>query len=107
MGAAVDDGEVQINPCVAARKSLPRLPEPRPTVLTEGQVAVVRAHLAEQPYGLMLDVMAYTGARIGEVLALRRRPVDLLGKRLIVRQNVVEVGGHQKVSDTKTHVQRT
>jgi integrase len=37
--------------------------------------------------------MGYEGLRWGEFAALRRRSVDLLNRRLLVVENVVEVGG--------------
>lgn len=106
MGAALDDGDVQVNPCTAARKSLPRLPEPEPQIITPEQVPTITAHL-DAPWDLIVEVLAYTGVRIGEALALRRRSVDLMRGRLVIRENATEVNGVQAVGETKTHQQRT
>lgn len=90
MEAAVNDDLILRSPCRGLE--LPALPEPSPHNLTPAQVAALRAAIRE-PYGVLVDVLAYAGLRIGETLALRRRSVDLLGRRLIVAQSLSEVAG--------------
>jgi len=90
MEAAVYDDLILRSPCRGLE--LPELPEPAPRILTPAEVAALRAAIRE-PYGVVVDVLAYAGLRIGEVLALRRRSVDLLGRRLVVSQSLSEVAG--------------
>lgn len=90
MEAAVNDDLLLRSPCRGLE--LPELPEPAPRILTPAEVARLRAAIRE-PYGVLVDVLAYGGLRIGEVLALRRRSVDLLGRRLVVSQSLSEVAG--------------
>jgi integrase len=52
---------------------------------------------------LLIRVLAYTGLRIGEALALRRADIDL-GRRVMT---VREEDGHLLVSSTKTYAVRT
>lgn len=104
--AAVDDGAIPANPCTGARKSLPRLPEPEPTIIKPEQVEVIAENMGGEAYRLIVNLLAYSGARIGEVLALRRRSVDVMRGRLIITEGVTEVAGHQHVGDTKTHQRR-
>lgn len=90
MEAAVNDDMLVRSPCRGLE--LPELPEPAPRILTPAEVARLRAAIRE-PYGVLVDVLAYGGLRIGEVLALRRRSVDVLGRRLVVSQSLSEVAG--------------
>ncbi len=90
MEAAVNDDLILRSPCRGLE--LPELPEPAPRILTPAEVARLRAAIRE-PYGVLVDVLAYGGLRIGEVLALRRRSVDMLGRRLVVSQSLSEVAG--------------
>jgi len=104
MAAAEESGMVGVNPCRGVR--LPRLPEPEPRILTPGQVAAI-ADAARPPYGLLVNLLAYGGLRIGEAFALRRGSVDELGRRLIVKESVADVNGKRIVGTTKSHQQRT
>jgi integrase len=104
MAAAEESGMVGANPCRGI--SLPRLPEPDPRILTPAQVAAI-AHEAAPPYGLLVNLLAYGGLRIGEAFALRRASVDELGQRLIVKESVADVNGHRIIGTTKSHQQRT
>ena len=69
MDAAVEDEHLTANPCASLRKALPRLPEPDPRILTPDEVAALRAAMPEGRDRLMLDLMARTGVRIGELFA--------------------------------------
>jgi integrase len=104
MTAAEESGMVGANPCRGTR--LPRLPEPEPRILTPSQVAAI-AQEATAPYGLLVNLLAYGGLRIGEAFALRRASVDELGRRLIVKESVADVNGHRIIGTTKSHQQRT
>lgn len=120
MDAAVRDHLLQHSPC-GKHHRLPRLPDHDPTILTVPQVELLVAHLrnGSPPRGrdrsscqpirpnpslaLIVEVMAYGGLRVGEVLALRRRHVDVLGCRLIVSESLTEIRGQFTFGPTKTH----
>jgi integrase len=59
-----------------------------------------------QRYGLAVRLMGYQGLRWGELAALRRRSVDLLHRRLLVTENVVEIGGVLTRGTPKSGVRR-
>lgn len=103
MAAAEESGLIGINPCRGIR--LPRLPEPEPRILTPNQVAAIAVQ-AKPPYGLLVNLLAYGGLRIGEAFGLRRSSVDELGRRLVVRESVADVNGRRVVGTTKSHQQR-
>lgn len=103
LDAAVDDDLLDAN--VARGVRGPRLPAHEPRVLTPEEVATLRTATRE-PYGLLVDVLAYAGLRLGEALALRRAHVDLLRGRLLIREAVTEVGGRHYVGTPKTHQAR-
>ena len=103
MAAAEESGMVGVNPCRGVR--LPRLPEPEPRILTPAQVAAI-ADASASPYGLLVNLLAYGGLRIGEAFALRRASVDELGRRLIVKESVADVNGRRIVGTTKSHQHR-
>lgn len=93
MDAAVGDEHIPTNPCAPLKRSLPAMLEPEPRILTPQEVDALRAAMPAGTYRLLYDVLAYTGARIAEVLALRRRSVDALHGRLVVDEATTEAEG--------------
>lgn len=57
-------------------------------------------------YPLLVRVLAYTGLRWGEAVALRIQDVNLLKRRLHVEQNAVRVDAKVLIGTPKTHEQR-
>jgi integrase len=104
MAAAVEDGIIVTNPCTGVRP--PRLTQTEPRILTPTQVAALSAAV-KPPYGVLVDLLAYCGLRIGEAFALRRRCVDELGRRLLVEESLSETGGRHSFGPTKTHQKRS
>ncbi len=104
---AVHDGLLPRNPAVGIK-----LPSDRPremTVLTPEQAQQL-AHIAEtlQPAaGTLVTVLAFTGIRWGEAVALTVDSVDLLHRRLHVRVAATEIGGRIVLGDPKTHEVRS
>lgn len=103
MAAAEDSGLTARTPCRRIR--LPRMEEHEPNILTREQVAALAA-ACRPPYDLLVEVLAYSGLRIGEALALRRESVDLLCGRLIVRESLSEANGQLTFQTPKNHQQR-
>jgi integrase len=88
---AISDGLLVSNPCDRARP--PSEKEARPPELRPWTAAELSTFLAwVEEHGcadfVAWRVLAYTGARRGEVLALRWRDVDLEGARLSIRRSV-------------------
>jgi integrase len=59
-----------------------------------------------EPYGLLVRLLGTVGPRFGEAAALRRRSVDLVGRRLVISESLAEVGGRQIFGSTKSHTTR-
>lgn len=90
MREAVREGLVRVNP--AADLDLPVQPPGRDRTFTRDEVERLYT-AAVDPYDTLILLMAYTGLRMGEAVGLRVRGLDLLGRRLIVRDTLIEVGG--------------
>ncbi|MCR2051771.1 site-specific integrase [Actinomyces bowdenii] len=83
MGTAVRMDAIDRNPVSDARR--PRAPKPEPRALTPAEISTLRAALAayeargrsKADVSDVVEVSLATGARIGEVLALRWEDVDL------------------------------
>lgn len=103
MATAVVDGLLAGTPCIGVK--LPRIPKPSLTYLTAQQVADLAAAMAE-PYGLLVDILAYGGLRFGEMAGLRRRRVDPLHGQLYIAESLGEVDGRLTYGPTKTHQDR-
>lgn len=103
LDVAVRDRRIANNP--ARGVALPRKGKKARIYLTHGQVQL----LAEQSgdHGALVLLLAYTGLRWGEAVALRVRDVDALRRRVHVRENAVRVGGHIVVGTPKTHETRS
>ena len=64
------------------------------------------AREAGDSFGVVL-VLAYTGIRWGEMIALRVRDVDTARRRLAIERNAVEVGTEIHVGSPKNHERRS
>jgi integrase len=105
MNQGVRRGYVKANPCTAI--DLPRSAKEEQLYLTAAQVQAL-ADRIDKHYRVLILTAAYMGLRAGELLALRRRDVDLLRGTLTVARSLKEVGGHQTFSEPKTsHSVRT
>jgi integrase len=103
--AAVRWGWVAVNPMTTAQK--PRLPSPDPDPPTPEEAGrIVAAAWAEDvEWGLLVWLLLVTGARRGEVLALRWEDVDLGNGVLRIRHSLA-ARGSPTIKDTKTHQSR-
>lgn len=76
---------------------------PRP----EEVAALINAAWARDPdFGALLWVGMTTGARRGELCALRWPHVDVEARELLIERNLVQRGRQRKEKDTKTHQAR-
>ena len=57
-------------------------------------------------YGLLVRTAAFTGLRAGELVALRRKAIDLSGRRIHVRESASEARGNLQIVATKTYEHR-
>ena len=100
MDAAVANDLIGMSPCRGVK--LPKLPASDPHILTRKQVAVIAANTRE-PYDLLVWIIAYSGLRVGEAFALRRRHIDLDSGVLKVDSNLMEIGGRKYFDTPKNH----
>jgi len=103
LDAAIDEGLLTANPCRGVRG--PRLPQTEPRILCPEDVAQLSDRM-RPPYGLLVDLLAYGGLRIGEAFARRRRSFDLVGQRLVITESLSETAGRHSFGPTKTHQTR-
>ena len=96
LGAAVEDGPIQRNPCASSSVRTPPLPKAAVVPWTAAQVAAVAGALPDR-YRVLAVVGAGCGLRQGELLSLRAEDVDFLRRRVLVRQQL-------KITRTRLHV---
>ena len=103
---AVTWGWIANNP--AANASPPRVPKPELSPPDVAQVAAFleRAKVDDPALGRILHVLASTGARRGELCALRWRDLDVDRQSLSIERSIIEVAGGLSEKDTKTHSSR-
>jgi integrase len=102
---AVDDGLIGRNP--ARRVELPRLLQPDHRYLTADQVTTLAEAMPGFEHQTMVYVLAYGGLRWGELAALRRGRVDVLRRRLDIKESIVEISGFLSFGTPKTYQTRT
>ncbi|MEV4739947.1 tyrosine-type recombinase/integrase [Streptomyces sp. NPDC049555] len=89
----------------ATAHDLPRAHDDNEAVyLTHAQVQALAA--AAGPYLLLLLVMAYTGIRWGEAIAVTVGRLDLRRNRLRITQAYSDVNGHLELGPVKNHEKR-
>ena len=103
LDAAVGDGRIARN--AARGVKLPRM-EGSEAAFLEPEVVQRIAKSLSEPHDLLVQILGTLGLRWGEAAALRRRSVDILGRRLIIAESVTEVAGRLVFGSTKTHAQR-
>ncbi|WCO65290.1 tyrosine-type recombinase/integrase [Iamia majanohamensis] len=103
---AVRWGWIATNP--AANATPPRVPKPDVAPPDVEQVAALLAAAtdASPEFGRFLHLAAATGARRGELCALRWRDVDAENSAVVISRAIVEVGQRLTEKDTKTHAAR-
>jgi integrase len=103
---AVVWGWIGINPAVNA--TLPRLVKadispPSPEQVLE---LIQKAHERDPELGNFLHIAASTGARRGEVCAIRWSNLDVKKKTLVIERAIIDMTGEVIEKDTKTHANR-
>jgi len=102
LGAAVDFGQIDRNPCQGVK--LPSVGRTEARFLTPGEVlALAGAMETLAPHWSPLVLfLADTALRIGELAGLRVADVDLGTGTVTVARNAVEVEGHIAIGEPKT-----
>lgn len=106
LDTAVHDGVIARNPSRRSGVKLPKLERRQPVAFQPEQVERI-AQACPAPYDLLVRVLGTTGLRWGEGVALRRRSVDLLRRRLIVTESLAEIGAELIFGPTKSHAERS
>jgi len=106
LSAAVRWGWLPFNPAETARTPAKSRPQPQPPSAREAALIVEEAWRRDDEWGVYVWLAIVTGARRGELLALRWRHVDLDGGMLTVRRNYVRAKGEGHDKDTKSHQMR-
>lgn len=102
--SAVESGYLAKNPCVGVK--LPRMQVPEMRFVTAEQVEALVSAIRE-PYGVLVNTLAYAGLRWGEAVALRRGRCELLRSRLHVVESLSETSEGLLFGATKTYQRRT
>jgi integrase len=93
------------NPVAEAEAPPASRPDPRPP--TPQQAARIAAEAwKDQDWGMFVWLAMMTGARRGELCALRWEHVDLTGGVLTIRSSIAHDGSRSWEKDTKTHQRR-
>jgi integrase len=103
LDVAVRDRRILSNPARGAK--LPRPVAKQHVYLTHDQVHDLANGAGD--HAVLVLLLAYTGLRWGEAIALRVRDVDMVRRRITVAFNAVEVGGEIEVGTPKSHKRRT
>jgi integrase len=99
-------GWIAVNPATNAtppRQAKADLSPPNPNQVAE---LLHAAHARDPEVGNFLHIAATTGARRGEICAIRWRNIDTKLKTLTIESAIVEVRGGIQEQDTKTHSHR-
>lgn len=99
---------IDVNPFPSAEgRPKSRRPDPMDLVfLTPSQVGELAQEVGPR-YSTLIRTAAYTGARAGELAALRVRDFDPLHRKLTVRESAIEIGGHITLGKPKNGTGRT
>jgi integrase len=96
---------VSVNPVTLASPPAARKPEPRPST-AEQAARLLNEAWRDPDWGTLVWLTMTTGARRGELCALRWEDVDLDTGVLTLRRSISQDGTRFEEKDTKTHQQR-
>jgi integrase len=104
---AVELGWLETNPAARLRLATKaRTPKKAMTILTPAEITQVAdaatAHIGRPQDGLAIRLAAYSGARAGELWALRREDYDPLHRRLHITKTLTTRSGYLQEGPTKT-----
>jgi integrase len=97
---------VSVNAATDARPSSPTPPDPIPSTPKQAAVLLTRAWEKDPDWGCLLWVAMTTGARRGELCALRWWDVNYDAELLTIARSYVPVGRRLIHKDTKTRQRR-
>jgi len=101
LATAVEDDRIESNPCRIRGAGIERSSE-RPIIGPE-KVIELSEEIAGRYRALVL-LAGFGGLRLGELLALRRKHVDIHSGIVVVNEQLVTlVGGHRIITEPKTH----
>lgn len=98
---AVGEGYMDVNPCADIRV-------PRGLAKTEREppsshdLAQIKLHVDDTPFGLFPYLLLCTGLRRGEALALQWKDFDMKERVIHVTKSVYHVANHPKIKEPKT-----
>ncbi len=106
LAQAVRWGWIPVNPAASASPPKLRRREITPPAMADTRALLDAADEHDVEFGVLLRVLAATGARRGEVCGLRWSDLDADGGTIYIRRSVASVAGGTIVKDTKTHAAR-
>jgi len=96
---------IGVNPIAQAQAPTPPTPDPQPP--TPAQAAQISAEAWRDPdWGMFVWLAMTTGARRGELCALRWDRIDFAASVLNIRSSIAQTSGRTWEKDTKTHQRR-
>ena len=101
---AVRDGLIRTNPVTGIRQ--PRVDREEAPYFAPAIVDSIADAMPTAEYVLLIRVLGLGGLRFGEAAALTRDRVDVLRRRIMVRETLTEVGGRLHRTATKTYQAR-
>lgn len=107
LDVAVDDQRIPKNPAAGVKGQPRKHSKSARRYLTDDEVCQLAESVRDSSRATLILVLAYTGARWGEAIALRVRDLNRLRRRLHVRENAPEVKGEIKVGAPKSWEKRT
>ena len=97
---------IDSNPAADAKKPRQAPPQPQPPTSDEASRIITAAWAQDFAWGMLIWLKMVTGARRGELLALRWHDLHLDQGVLEIRRNFTHRNGKAREKDTKTHQMR-
>ena len=103
---AVVDGLLLRNPADGIKTPPVRRRPQRFLDVAQVTALAAAAETRQAGAGLVVETLAYVGLRWGELVALRRSRIDVLGRRIEVAEAATEIGGELSWGTPKNHEPR-
>lgn len=107
LDTAVKDGRLPRNPARGVDNLSRKDPKKARRYLSHNQVAALVSNVQDDDLAALVMLLAYTGLRWGEAIALRVQDIDLQRQRIMVERSATQIDGYVVLGTPKSWERRS
>ncbi len=99
MKQAFKQGYIEENPAKTERLTMPKQLQPKIEIFSKSEVELLLAYLDKEPlqYKVLIYLAIFTGARRGELVALKFSDIDFVRKKMTIERAAIKIKGEKTI----------